>query len=97
MLVFFISALSEVHANTENEKKSKNDPKTGEKATKKIDIDYLPNSTEKRSATTSKAPHFQAQYPNQEDLLSSQDQNAVLSFNFVQYIFQQFKFSEKTY
>lgn len=108
MLVLFMSALNEAHATSENEKKSKKGPGSEKKATATLEVKEISKDDVTTIAnpefeiasdniTPAQPTYFQQSYSDQEITSSGEDQNAVLSFNVIQYIFQRFKFSEEVY
>ena len=105
MLVFFMSTLSESYANTENDKKSKTGSGDEKKATSSVEVkeEASPDATntklkiDRDKSDPNEPTYFQPTYLDQKTTSSGEDQNAVLSFNVIQYIFQRFKFSEEVY
>ena len=53
--------------------------------------------TEKPSRPAAESSYYESSYIDQEASSTGEDQNAVLSFNVIQYMFQRFKFSEEAY
>lgn len=104
MLVFVMITLSEAHAGTGDEKKAKTNSESGEKSKNVIEAGKLIPAVviivEEKTPTESsvvRRPYYQPSYLDEEVSSSGEDQNAVLSFNVIQYIFQRFKFSEEVY
>ncbi len=100
-IIAFASSLSDAHATTGDEKKSKNKAET-EKKTSVPDTKAIPGDIEatitSSNESVSKMPtYYRPMHTGQEVNSNGEDQNAVLSFNLIHYIFQRFKFSEEVY
>lgn len=100
MLMFFMLTVSTAHAGTGDEEKAKTNPETEKKSKEALKVGkVIPEILEERSESknTPVIPYYETPFLDKEASASGEDQNAVLSFNVIQYIFQRFKFSEEGY
>lgn len=102
-LVVIVSSMSEIHATTGDEKKAKSGTETNKKTKTTVESgkEVLVVDEVKTTNTTNTGnkvvPYYEPPYLDKEVSSSGEDQNAVLSFNVIQYIFQRFKFSGEVY
>ncbi len=101
-IIAFVSSLSDAHATTGDEKKPNKGEETAKKAKVPIDLKAIPIGVEEAiissNESVAKMPtYYSPSYIEQEQNSNGEDQNAVLSFNLIHYIFQRFKFSEEVY
>ena len=84
---------AKVKTNPETEAKSK-----GVLKESKVIPDILEGKEDTNEIkTTAVIPYYETPFLDEEASTNGEDQNAVLSFNVIQYIFQRFKFSEEGY
>jgi hypothetical protein len=94
--------LNNAYANSGDEKKSNKtnpDTKMEVKGAPKIELRAPEPVVELDRSVLDKAitPYHRQAIFDQEGDLSGEDQNAVISFNVIQYFFKTFKFSEEVY
>jgi|GEM_PF-6768312 len=100
VLMFFMLTVSAAYAGTGDEDKTKTNPESEKKSKDALKVGkVIPNILEDRGEIQNSPvnPYFETPFLDKEASASGEDQNAVLSFNVIQYIFQRFKFSEEGY
>jgi len=101
-VIFSIIALNSAFAVTDPESKTESsDPVTEKKikSTDKEEAAIAKDATKVEDSKTDNSiiPYHQASIFEIEENIKGEDQNAVITFNFIQYFFKTFKFSEEVY
>jgi hypothetical protein len=92
--------MGEAHATTGDGEKTKKSTESNKKAKSTIEPNDEASTIDEVKTTDTGinvVPYYEPPYMDKDVSSSGEDQNAVLSFNVIQYIFQRFKFSDEVY